>query len=322
MAMIESGVSLLPQALTESALSDDLAQGDVVLGTIGPVLGHLLANQDQSLFSDEVVARVRGMVSHVAMQLLLAQAEEAGEAEPYAFAQGRRDALAAELAGFQPLLTHCHALALEWQLAMRLEARNVIDPVLSPLLQALIASDDGSTASAAMAALTAQARFIQQQRRMELPVHELPGDLFHNALLIWANCSVDDAAPAVAKAQATARATFDESASRAGLLARSVAMMGKGAMAAMSLDHAGLAIFLTTLASASGQDRDIVAISTNDRQMTRLALAMRAAGVSPRDLEKQFLFIHPDAALPAGVEALSAERAAILLAASRRNTAG
>ncbi len=320
--MIESGVSLLPQALAESALCDDLAHGDVVLGTIGPVMGHLLANQDQSLFSDEVVARVRGMVSHVAMQLLVAQAEAAGEAEPYAFAEGRRDALASALAVFQPLLTHCHALALEWQLAIRLEARNSIDPVLSPLLQALIASDETETASAAMAALTAQARFIQQQRRMELPLYELPGDLFHNALLIWANCAEEDAAATVKRAQAGLRASFDESASRSGLLARLIAAMGKGAMAAMSIHHAGLAIFLTALAIASSQDRDIVAISTNERQLARLALSMRAAGVKAKDLEEQFLFIHPDACLPSGVEGLSAERAANLLAASRRNTAG
>ena len=34
-----------------------LAQGDKALGRIGPILGHLLSTRDQSLFSDELVAR-------------------------------------------------------------------------------------------------------------------------------------------------------------------------------------------------------------------------------------------------------------------------
>ena len=165
----------------EAVLRGELAQGDVVLGTIGPILGHLLANQDHSLFSDEIVARVSGMANHVARQLLSAEAEACESDDPKRFAVEHADTLTGALVTSLPFLTHCHALSLEWQLARRLEERSGIDPVLSPLLQALIASDDAATASSAMAMLAAQARFMQQQRRMELPLGELPPELFHMA---------------------------------------------------------------------------------------------------------------------------------------------
>ena len=66
----------------------------------------------------------------------------------------------------------------------RLQARSGIDPVLTPLVQDLVASKDGSVASLAMAVLASQARFQQHYRRMELPLRELPGDLFHQALVL------------------------------------------------------------------------------------------------------------------------------------------
>lgn len=84
--MTESGMNQAPQSPIESVLADELARGDVVLGTAGPMLGMLLANYGHGLFSDEVVARVRGMVSHAARQLLYAQANAAGLEDPAEFA--------------------------------------------------------------------------------------------------------------------------------------------------------------------------------------------------------------------------------------------
>ena len=46
----------------ESMLRAELAQGDAMLSTAAPILRHLLVNDDLALFSDEVVARVRGML--------------------------------------------------------------------------------------------------------------------------------------------------------------------------------------------------------------------------------------------------------------------
>src|SRR6476619_2766290 len=156
--MNEAAMTLSSEAPVEAVLRDELAQGDIVLGTVGPVLGHLLANHDHSLFSDEIVSRVRGMVGDLARQLLTAQAEAADGVNPRGYAERHRASLTEALLTDSRLTLHCHALALEWHLTTRLEARNAIDPVLSPLLQSLVASDDTGTASTAMAALAAQAR--------------------------------------------------------------------------------------------------------------------------------------------------------------------
>jgi hypothetical protein len=167
-----------------------------------------------------------------------------------------------------------------------------------------------------MKALAAQARFIQSQRRMELPLGELPGDLFHAALITMRAQAHEDEDEAAGKAEAALRAGFDESNSRLGLIARLVTGMGGGAIAALSIDHAGAAIFLSALAIGSGQDRDLAVLSTNDRQLARLALSLRAAGLKPQAVEEQFLYLHPEIGLPNGFEQLRADRAAALLSAS------
>lgn len=304
--MIEAGTSASQEAPVEEVLRRGLAHGDGVLDTIGPILGHLLVNHDHSLFSDEIVSRVRGMVADLARQMLSAPDEEpTGE---------RVGELADRLADNLDLLGHCHALATEWQLTARLEARNAIDPVLSALLQALIASDEPSTASAAMALLASQARFVQRQRRMELPLGELPADLFHDALVTWREFS--GAGPALARIEARLREDYQESASRLGLLSRLVAGMGGGARAALSISHAGVPLFLSALALAAHQPRDLAILSTNERQVARLALTLRAAGLKPNEIEEQFHYLHPEVSLPDGFEALRPDRAAALLSSA------
>jgi hypothetical protein len=310
--MSEPGMNSVSQIPVEEVLREELARSDVVLETIGPILGHLLANHDHSLFSDEVVSRVRGMLTDLARQLLWAQGLASAHPDPRGYAAQNAPTLAETLVGSAELLEHAHALSLEWQLAARLEARNAIDPVLSPLLQALIASDDAPTAGAAMAALAAQARFTQAQRRMELPLSELPADLFHAALLALRAFVQTDGGEGLA--EAGLRRDYDESASRLGLLERLVMTMGAGARAALSVSHAGVALFLTALATASSQPRDVAVISTNERQLTRFALALRATGLKPKEVEEQFLYVHPDVTLPTGFDTVRADRAAAMLA--------
>jgi hypothetical protein len=92
--------------------------------------------------------------------------------------------------------------------------------------------------------------------------------------------------------------------------------MGGNAISALSIDHAGASIFLTALSIGSGQDRDLSVISTNDRQLARLALALRASGLKPQAVEEQFLYLHPEVALPGGFENLRSDRAAALLSDS------
>ena len=313
--MDDAVMTLSSEAPVEAVLRDELAHGDVVLGTVGPVLGHLLASNDHSLFSDELVSRVRAMVGDIARQLLVAQGQAADEPDPRGFADRGRDALAARLLASLPLVGYCHSLALEGQLTARLDQRNGLDPVLSPLLQALIASDDSATASTAMGALAAQARFVQQQRRMELPLGELTADLFDEVLGRWTG---DDESESVVEAQSALRASFDKSTGRLGMLARLVTGMGPGAVAALSLSHGGVALFLSALAALSHQARDLAVLATNDRQLARLSLSLRAAGLKPKQIEEQFALIHPDISLPEGFDALRADRASAMLAASDR----
>lgn len=317
-----AGMNHYTDQSVEDAMRLELAEGDAMIGTLGPILRHLLANDDHSLFSDETVARVRGMVASIALQLLHAQADAAEVEEPEDYVELRFEPLSDALLGNAALLGHLHALALEWQISERLHGRNGLDPVLSPLLQALIASSDSDTAANAMATLAAQARFVQGLRRMELALAELPGDLFHSALVTMRTLAGEDAEQAANLAECALRAEFDESRSRLGLLARLVTGMGGGAIAALSISHAGMAIFLTALAIGSGQARDLAVFSTHDRQLARLALALRAAGLKSTAVEEQLIFLHPDIALPDGFDQLRAERAAALLAASAPFVAG
>jgi hypothetical protein len=297
----------------ESMLRVQLAQGDTMLSTAAPILRHLLVNDDLALLSDEVVARVRGMLLDVARQLLHAQAEAVRIEEHAPFVAEREEALAQRMAGDAGFLAHVHALTIEARLTLQLQARSNVDPVLCPLLQELVASSDDTVAGSAMAVLAAQARFIQHHRRMALPLAELPGDLFHAALLALRAIVGEGEA---AGAEQAMRDEYDEGHGRLGLISRLVMRMGKTAPRALDVDHAGLAIFATALAMASGQEREITVLSFSDRQFARFALAMRAAGLKQPVVEEQFLYLHPEISLPKGFDKLTADRAALLLASS------
>lgn len=296
------------------ALRDDLARGNAIIARVGPILSHLLATPDTSLFSDELVARVRGMCHGLAWQVLRAQAEATGEAGREAYADRHGEALAEHFFNSPQILSHCHALALEWQLATRMEAQYGIDPVLSPLLQNLIADSDTGQASAAMAALAALARFAQTQRRMELSLGELPGDLFHELLLGWRAYNGQRHSDAMIRAEAKLRNAFDESAGRLALLARLIAGMGEGALAALDIEQAGVPLFLTALAQLSRQSRALAVLSTNERQTARLALGLRAAGLGGAAIEAQVLRLHRAADAPAGLDAITPTEAGQMLA--------
>lgn len=297
----------------ESLLREELARGDLLLGSVAPILRYLLANDDNSMFGDEIIARARGMIGDVARQLLheVMVADERNADVPDA---PDAEALAAALIRNPAFLSHIHALALEWQLTERLRSRLSLDPVRSPLLQALIGSRDEGTSGLAMKFLAAQARFCQSQRRMTVALGELPGDLLHDALM--ALRAVKGASVAIDAAEAAIRVRYDEGGSRLGLIARLVTGMGGGAIAALTVGHAGVAIFLSTLALASGQDRNLAALSTADSQIARMALALRAAGLKQQAVEEQLLALHAQSAVPEGMGRLGADRAAAILAVS------
>jgi len=297
----------------EDALRAELAQGNRIIADARPILRHLLADSDVGLFGDAVVAGVRGMMVHAARQLLEVLAQEAKIAERGEFVGAHAGAVAARLFAQDDVLACAHALVLEAELAERLHRDSRIDPLLPPLLRELAGSPDPAQAAAAVAVLGAQARFVQHQRRMEWPLAELPGELFHKAMLVLGVFELVPA-EALASARARLRGGYDEGQRRVGQITRLIVAMGREAPRALSLDQAGLAIFVTALGMASGQDRALAVLTLGSSQPTRLALALRAAGMTEDEATRQFLYLHPELALPAGFAALSPERAGALLA--------
>ncbi|WP_017665646.1 hypothetical protein [Porphyrobacter sp. AAP82] len=305
--MGEETMDLAADDAVEAILRGGLAREARALTAVVPVLRHLLGSEAQSLVSDAILARVRGMIRDIAAQLSAAGAGR----DPAARAAGGDpagiDALAESLLADAALLAHCHALATESLVADRLQQRHAIDPVLSPLLQELIAAEDPAVAALAMATLAAQSRFVQGQRRMELPLGELPAELFH-ALIARADAP---GSAGIARLQTG----YDEAASRLGLLARLVAAMRRGAVAALAIDHAGLALFASTLARETRAERGAVVLACHEGQSLRLALLLRAAGLAAPAIERQLVLAEPAAQLPVAIGALAPQRAAALLAA-------
>lgn len=296
------------------ALRHALIRGDRSLAGVEPILSHLLTTPDHSLFNDEIVARIRGMIDDLAVQILWAQAEATGQSGREEFADRHRIALAAEFQGNSMLLSHCHTLAMEWQLTERLEAEAGLDPVLSPLIQEMLAHPEEDVASNAMAVLAAQARFAQAQRRMELPLRELPAEVAHEVLLCWRQYNGDRRSDAMVRAESKMRSGFDERLSRLSQLARLVTAIGDEARGGLAITKAGAALFFTTLSIRSGQTRELTILSSNGKQTARLALGLRAAGLGAADVDEVLLQLHPSAAPHPAIAQMSVKDAQTMLA--------
>ncbi len=283
-----------------------------------PILRHLLRSDDTSIFSDEIVARVRGMFGDVARQLVVALAKAAGHDEPEAWAHDAADELAYVLSENPVFLEHFHTLALEWQWTERLAQRRELDPVLPPLLQAQMGHADPAVSAAAMNLLAAQARFCQNQRRMQMPLAELPGDLLHIALVsMRAYVGVEGDADGYALiAERSVRGGFDEARGRLEQMRRVLDAMEERTPEALVLDSAGVALFFSALARGSGQSREAVIMATADSQLLQLALCLRASGIVPAAADAVLQALHPDAVIPAEALEIASDRAAALLAAA------
>lgn len=303
-------------AQDDAVLRQSLAQADGLLAEARPILRHLLHGDDASLLNDEIVARVRGLLASLGAQLAKAlwqgtQTSLSSQdiAAQFTIALGERAAL----------LTHLHCAALEWQLAERMEQGLALDPVLPPLLQARIGAEDPAIAATATAMLAAQARFGQAMRRMELALEELPADLFHLALATMRVVAQDagQADPAMADrvsaAEAHLRRHYEERETRLGLIERVIIALREDAGQALSIERAGVALFLTALAIGSGQDRDAAILATAESQVLRLALSLKVCGLAGEALAAQVLAIHPRAVVPDALDRVLPEQAARLL---------
>jgi hypothetical protein len=313
--MGEETMDLTADPSVEALLRDELTCENRAVAAVVPVLRHLLSSDAQALVSDAVLARVRGMVMDCAGQLIAAATGQASAVrggvvpEPAVL-----DQWVEMLLDDPDLIAFCHALASESLLSERFHQRHSLDPVLSPLLQELIASDDSAIAALAMATLAAQSRFIQSQRRMQLPLGELPAELFHAVMARGAAMAGGEGADA---GLTRLQESYDEGASRLGLLARLVAAMRRGVMVALALDHAGLALFASALAAQARLPRDSAVLACHEGQGARLALALHSAGVGLPAIERQFLLTEPVTRMPRAIAAIAPAQAAALLDPAR-----
>ncbi|MEM7690418.1 MAG: hypothetical protein AAF291_15485 [Pseudomonadota bacterium] len=295
----------------ESLLKAELTRADRALGGVAPVLGHLLAGPGHSLVSDAVVARVRGMLNDLARQFTARLKAQKGDNPASEIV--RAESLAAQLAEDAPILAYLHAVATEALLTETLEQRAAIDPVLTPLSQELIASEDPVMGEMAMQALAAQSRFIQGQRRMQQPATELAPEPLERALRIWARSAPVEQEPAIMQAMRVLKSEYDEAQTRAGLLARLVASLRGGVVAALELEHAGFALFASALAHSTGQDRERAVLACHAHQAARLVLSLRAAGLDTEAVERQFVTLEPAHTVPRSLNDLSFESARAML---------
>lgn len=279
---------------------------------IGPVLRQLLAGERDGLFSNAIIARTSAMIGHLARQLALALAQALQEPEPVAFAEVQADDLAGTLGEHGDLLGHVHALAVEGVLADLLYERAALDPALSPFLKGLLASPDGEISAAAMHVLAAQARFLHFSRRMELPLGELPGELFHHALsALSAMATFDDGARDAARTMLTMQ--YDEASTRTSQLARLLMLTTNDAAETVSLADSGLAIFASWLAQNSGKPRDDAILAIGQRDCSGLVLMMRAAALPVAAMHQAIASLDPYGQLDEALASLAPDEARQLL---------
>jgi hypothetical protein len=289
--MAQAALSELTPSFQPGAL---LAAADARLAQCGDVLERQALLGHSRLLDDETITRVRALAADLAGQLA------AGDPAQVAMLRDM-------ILGHRTLLTHLHALAIEWRLALALSARRGIDPVLSPLMRRRLdpgaVGDDGVATATAL--LAAGARLFEALRRMRLPFAELPGDLQHLALAIRSTVRDDPTELALHGGQG-----------RLALLDRVLGGLGGEVGLALGVDVAGLPLFLSALARAAAVARETVVLATAEDDLWRFVVILRAAGLSRAVAAEQVLAIRPDAD-PQVVEVIDdAHAAAALLSQS------
>lgn len=309
-AMESDRMELTDKQTLATALHQALVRGDLVQNAQIPIVAELIGSSHAVFVSEEIAARVRAMIDCLAAEIEeICQCVSPGDAKD---CEGGEDF--DELSACPSLLKHCLACAFEGELALRLEGSIGLDPVLSPLLQELVASERGETAELGMHAVTAQARFIQSYRRMSLSLGEIPADILHDMLGRWEAVARKSRPEGVAeKVVEEVKSHYSEASSRAGLLARLFKALGKAAGPSLLLEHAGLGLFASALALRSGQTRDTTMLSMQAGQEARLALAMVSAGLREEQLVHQLGYFCAASFLPHGILGLDRQSARTIL---------
>lgn len=305
-------------------------------GASGALLRPLALGQADGSLGDGVVAHVRGLLEDVARQLVEALAG-AAHAGGTCMEGGAQAAFVALLASNGTFLGGLHALALEWRLTSRLEERQGIDSVLTPILLAALAtegegSEDDTPLALARGLAGAQFRFCLDSRRMRLPLGELPPDLFRIALAalhLHASglpaADRDDAHSRAIIAERSLRLRFDAERARLALLRR---FAGEGAGPAhqnpdqLDLTQAGAALFLTALARTTGLARAQALSLLAPARIGELVLVLRAAGLPAAQAGGCVQALHPDALVPGALLAITPQDAAQMLSQQAARVAG
>ncbi len=278
----------------------------------GAILRQMMVRERDGLFSDATIARCGAMIGSVARQLLHALAQESGETDPASFAAAREEALGQALGAQGDLLGHCHALAVESLLTDKVHERAGIDPVSTPLLKSLLAHEEVQIGGAAMHVLAAQARFMHLSRRMEVPLEELPAEIFHQALNIFC-AQFPDQAEACKATAAFFASRYDEGAGRLPQMARLVMLASDNAISAMRIADAGIALFAIALAMEAAQEREHAVIAMVQGDHARLSLMLRAADMPSAAMAEALTTLNPQSALDPQIAQLPREEAAAML---------
>jgi len=267
-----------------------LAAADRRLSAAAEVLERLVVMGPSRCLDDETVARVRALIGDLAVQVA-----------------GHDHALIAPLhamlAGNRAVLTHCHALAAEWYLASAVAGRLTLDPVLPPLVQ--------RHAATMMDLIAAQARWFEAMRGMRLVPGDLPADLYN---LAQATAGAARADHAIAD---SGPQRVDGGEGRLALLHHAIAGLGDDLDRALRVDEAGVSLFFTALAIASGHPRETVVLAAVEDDPVRLALLLCATGLARDDVVRQLLILRPDADAGLADSAHGALAAEALLGAVR-----
>ncbi len=305
----EGSETELTEAL-EASLRADLAGDDRALSGVVPVLSHVLANPGEPMVSDDIVARMRGLMANVAQQLL-ASGDNADAPSP-----DEITSLSVALVRNGSVVTHFYALAFEGVLSEQLAQSQGLDPVMSPLIRELIGSKDKPVAEMAMALMASQARFIESQKRSHISLFELPPELFDDVLASAKAWAKQQIRPLAKGLDAQLRAQYDEGATRVGLLSRLINLLGASGELVCEMETAGPAVFCSAIAGETRQPRELIVLSCQPQQSLRLALALKACGISSESIVRQFEFIGSEVALPAGFEEWDNDSAADVLIGS------
>lgn len=290
------------------ALSHEIARADEALSGLVPVLNYLLVHPDHARISDDILARIRGLMADWVRQLL-ARAPGLEEERRDELSQPLYRALCAD----NRLVSHAYALAVEFRLTEQWSDTHAIDPVLTPLLQELIGDKKRAVAETAMTFLAAQARFVAMMRRMTLPVSELPDEIEAILYKHWKKVSHPTDRIALSRAAAQERDAQDAPASRLALLDHLMKAIGRRSKSCLDIEAAGCALFASALARRTKQPRELAIVALLDTQAARMALLLRAAGLDKDALERQFELLQGSARLPQEWDDITQAKAQALL---------